>query len=216
MEILAAWAPFSRYGRQRFQRNCGKVALLLTLVSCNATLTAADTPAPATPAPVTPAASPAIAREYQLKAVFLFNFTKYVIWPATAFSGDQAPFVIGVLGDDPFGDALDDTVRGEKVNGRALVVHRYTAKEDVKDCQILFVSQSMASQMDQIAAGLKGRNVLTVGDADNFTDHGGVIGLVTVNNKIRLKINLDSAKASNLTINSNLLRSADVTGHATN
>lgn len=162
-------------------------------------------------APAAPPASPAIASEYQLKAVFLFNFTKYVEWPATAFADAQAPFVIGVLGDDPFGSALDDTVRGEKVNGRTLVVRRYSARDEIKNCQILFISQSEAARLEQIVAVLKGRNVLTVGDFDKFTDRGGMIGLVTEKNKVRLKINLEAAKAAGLTISSNLLRAAEIT-----
>jgi hypothetical protein len=177
---------------------------------------AADAVAPAPASPALAAnpmvAKPPAAAEYQLKAVFLFNFTKYVEWPASAFPDAQSPFVIGVLGDDPFGAALDDAVRGEKVNGRALIVHRYNSNDDVKDCQILFISQSESSRLEQIITGLKGRSLLTVGDMDKFTDRGGMIGLVTENNKIRLKINLEAAKAANLTISSSLLRAAEVTG----
>jgi len=195
----------------RFHWGRGLLVLAVALQAASA--------APAASPPVAPPpASPTTASEYQLKAVFLFNFTKYVEWPAATFTDSQAPFVIGVLGDDPFGPALDETVRGEKVNGRALVVRRYTAKEEIKDkdCQILFISQSEASRLEQIVAALKGRGVLTVGDFDKFTDRGGMIWLVTENNKIRLKINLEAAKAANLTISSNLLRAADVAGHATN
>ncbi len=123
-------------------------------------------------------------------------------------------FCYRILGDNPFGAVLDEAVRGEKVNGRTLVVRRFSTKEEVKDCQVLFVSQSEAAQLEQIVAGLKGRNVLTVGDMEKFTDRGGMIGLVTENNKIRMKINLDAVKAANLTISSNLLRAAEVTGHA--
>jgi YfiR/HmsC-like len=183
--------------RHRSRWGCGLLALAVALFAVS----------------TAPAADPGAASEYQIKAVFLFNFTKYVDWPATAFADAQAPLVIGVLGDDPFGVALDETVQGEKVNGRALVVRRYHQKEEIKDCQILFVSQTEAPQLEQIVAGLKGRSVLTVGDTDKFTDRGGMIWLVTENNKIRLKINLDAAKAANLTISSNLLRAAEVTGH---
>jgi len=198
-----------RIRRQRPRWGRGCLALLL------AGFAASAAPAPA-PAAATSSATPAVANEYQLKAVFLFNFTKYVEWPATAFADPQAPFVIGVVGDDPFGAALDDTVRGEKVNGRALVVRRYGPKDEIKDCQILFIAATEAARLEQITAGLKGRNVLTVGDTDQFTDHGGMIWLVMENNKIRLKINLDAAKAAKLTINSNLLRAAEVTGHSAN
>lgn len=211
MAILGELVP-RRTRRHRFRRGCGLLSLSLALFVAGA-VQAADAVSTTNPA----TASPAVASEYQLKAVFLFNFTKYAEWPATAFSDAQAPFVIGVLGDDPFGASLDEIVQGEKVNGRPLVIHRYnSAKDDLKSCQILFVSQNEAAQLDQIVASLKGRNVLTVGDVDKFTDRGGIICLVMEKNKIRLKINLEAAKAAGLTISSNLLRAAEVTGHAQN
>jgi hypothetical protein len=202
---------------QQFRYGCGTLAILMTLLATD-TLNAANgmvlppaNPVP-TASPVT--AKPATAAEYQLKAVFLFNFTKYVEWPAMAFTDTQSPFVIGVLGDDPFGAALDDAIRGEKMNGRALIVRRYNLNDEVKDCQILFISQSEDSRLEQIIAGLKGRNVLTVGDIDKFTDRGGMVGFATENSKIRLKINLEAVKAANLTISSSLLRAAEITGRA--
>jgi hypothetical protein len=204
LDVLAARCAC----RHRFRWSRGWLVFALALLAVGAVQTAAS----AAPS----AANPTIASEYQLKAVFLFNFTKYVEWPTAAFADTQAPMVIGVLGDDPFGTALDEVVRGEKVGGRALVVRRYTAKEEIKDCQILYISQSETSRMEQIVTSLKGRSVLTVGDFDKFTDRGGMIWLVTENNKIRLKINLEAAKAANLTISSSLLRAAEVTGHTTN
>jgi hypothetical protein len=76
-------------------------------------------------------AQTAPAREYQVKAVFLFNFAQFVHWPPQAFPEAQAPLVIGVLGDDPFGSSLDDAVRGELVNNHPLVIQRYRRVEDV-------------------------------------------------------------------------------------
>src|SRR6266702_4256829 len=75
-------------------------------------------------------------REYQVKAVFLFNFTQFVEWPAGAFARVNTPLVIGVLGDDPFGAYLDETVRGETANGRPLVVVRYRRVQEIGDCQV--------------------------------------------------------------------------------
>jgi len=151
-----------------------------------------------------------VASEYQLKAVFLFNFTQFVDWPPEAFPDSSSPVVIGVLGKDPFGDYLDETVRGETVNGRPLTVQRYSRVDEIKTCHVLFVSDSEADRMAQILASLKGRSILTVGDADNFIRLGGVIGFATVANKVRLKISLDSAQAARLTISSKLLRPAEV------
>ena len=156
--------------------------------------------------PVQAAPSP----EYQLKAVFLFNFAQFVDWPPQAFPETQTPLVIGVLGEDPFGAYLDETVRGEKVNSRPLTVQRYRRVDEIKTCHLLFISRSEANRLEQIVAGLKDRNILTVADGEGFARRGVMIRFVTERNKIRLRINLETAKAANLTISSKLLRPADI------
>jgi len=160
------------------------------------------------------AASPATAREYQLKAVFLFNFTQFVMWPAELFASAQTPIVIGVLGDDPYGSYLDDTVRGEKVDGRPLVVERYRRVEDATACQVLFIGRSEGQRIDQVVAQLKGRSILTVSDADRAKANGAgsIVRFVTENNHIRLQIDAAAAKAAHLTISSKLLRAAEIIG----
>ena len=155
-------------------------------------------------------AQPTSAGEYQLKAVFLFNFAQFVEWPPQAFPDRQAPLVIGVLGEDPFGAYLDETVRDEKVNNRPLAVQRYRRVEEIKSCHVLFISRSETDRLEQILAGLKGRSILTVGDAEGFAQQGGMIRFVNEKNKIRLRINLDAAKAAKLTISSKLLRPAEI------
>jgi hypothetical protein len=155
-------------------------------------------------------AEPAAPREYQLKAVFLFNFAQFVEWPSQAFADAQTPLVIGVLGKDPFGAYLDETVRGETVNNRSLVVQRYGRVEDIHTCHILFISRSEGDRLEQILARLRGRNILTVADAEGFAPPGVMIRLVTVENKIRLRINLEVAQAANLKISSKLLRTAEI------
>jgi len=148
--------------------------------------------------------------EYRLKAVFLFNFAQFVKWPPQAFPQAQAPLIIGVLGDDPFGADLDETVRGEQVNNHPLLVQRYRRVEDIKTCHVLFISRSDTDRTPDIVAGLKGRGILTVGDIESPATRGAVIRFANEKNKIRLKINMDAAKAADLTISSKLLRAADL------
>ena len=149
-------------------------------------------------------------KEYQIKAVFLFNFAQFVDWPTNAFPEAQTPFVIGVLGEDSFGSYLDETVRGEKVNNRPLVVERYRNADQIKSCHILFISRSETDRLEGIFHGLKGRSTLTVGDYDGFAQRGGMIRFVTEKNKVRLRIGLEAAKAAHLTISSKLLRPAEI------
>jgi hypothetical protein len=150
--------------------------------------------------------------EYQVKAVFLFNFTQFVDWPPQAFPGPDAPFVIGVLGEDPFGPQLDQVVRGEMVNDRPLVIERYRSVAEIRDCNILFIGNTENGHLDEILAALKGRSILTVGDADPRGQRGVMIRLVNENNRIRLRIDVAAAKAGNLTISSKLLRPAEIVG----
>ncbi|HXA02484.1 MAG TPA: YfiR family protein [Cytophagaceae bacterium] len=148
-------------------------------------------------------------REYQVKAVFLFNFTQFVEWPSNAFSAG-APMVIGILGDDPFGSYLDETVSGENVNGHPLVIQRYRKIEDVKSCHVLFISTSETNNIEQIVASLKGRSILTVSDTPGFIQQGGIIRFFTSNNKIQFQINPEAARAAGLSISSKLLRLAEI------
>lgn len=145
--------------------------------------------------------------EYQVKAAFLFNFAKFVEWPSNAFSDANTPFVIGVLGHDPFGAYLDETVRGERLNSRELIIQRYRNPSEIKNCHVLFISRSESDRLDQIVAQLKYRKILTVTDAAG--GNGGImIRFVNEGNRIRFKIDAQAAKSANLTISSKLLRLA--------
>lgn len=148
--------------------------------------------------------------EFQIKAVFLYNFAQFVDWPPDAFESSDSPLIIGVLGMDPFGDFLEATVRGETVNGRRLVVERYRWVSEVDECHVLFVSGSEGSQAGHIAAMLEGRAILTVSDWESAGRGWPMIRFVMQRNRIRLRINLDAARSAGLTISSKLLRSAEM------
>jgi hypothetical protein len=152
--------------------------------------------------------------EHRLKAVFLFNFTRFVEWPPSAFTAPDAPFVLGVFGRDPFGSDLDDVVRDETINGRRLLVRRVQSVQDAAACQILFIPQSERANLDEILAALSRSNTLTVSDLDGSAQHGAMIRLVTDRDRIRLRINVDAARAAGLTISSKLLRASEIVATA--
>lgn len=152
------------------------------------------------------------AQEYQIKAVFLFNFAQFVEWPAAAFPDPNTPITIGVLGDDPFGPALHEAVRGESVKGRALVVRRFRRIEEIDACHILFIGPSENARLDLIVASLRNRHILTVSDAEGAAQRGVMIRFFTENKRIRLRINLGSARTSGLLLSSKLLRPAQIVG----
>jgi hypothetical protein len=150
--------------------------------------------------------------EYQLKAVYLFNFGQFVEWPPEAFEAPEAPFVIGIVGEDPFGKTLEDLVRGQSLGPHPITVRRYRAADEITSCNILFIGRADARRLPATLAALRGRSILTVTDAAGGEQHGAVIVLVTENNRVRMRINLAAAKANNLVISSKLLRPAEVIG----
>jgi hypothetical protein len=154
-----------------------------------------------------------INREYDLKAVFLYKFTYYVRWPATALPADE-PFVIGVLGRDPFGDVLDRIAATQKAEGRKIVIHRWRSVEELGACHILFLPRTLAAeQLPAALTAARNRNVLLVGETPEFCRHGGVIGFFIADNNLRVEVNLAAAKREQLTINSGLLKLAKVSGN---
>lgn len=150
--------------------------------------------------------------EYRIKAAFLFHFARFVQWPASSFADEQSPFVIGVLGADPFGSFLDDMVRGEQVEGRPVVVQRFNSAEEAAGSQILFVSRDADVRWRTISEEVAGRSVLTVADGEDATRHAGIIRFTTEAGKIRLAVAIDEARAANLSISSKLLRTARIIG----
>jgi hypothetical protein len=152
-------------------------------------------------------------REYDLKAAFLYNFASFVDWPPQAFHDDDAPFVIGILGHDPFGPVLDEMVRGEWAKNRPLVVRRLARPAEIPHCQIVFISRSEASRIAEVLRYCVGRAVLTVADLPGFVELGGMIGFSNEGNRVLLQVNPRAAAAVELVISSKLLRVAHhVTG----
>ncbi len=146
--------------------------------------------------------------EYEVKAAFLYNFARFVEWPPETFHDAQEPFVIAVLGLDPFGPVLDDTVAGKMAFGRRIEVHRSTRVEDVHDAQIVFVSASERANMPVILKTLDRPGVLTVGDVDGFAEHGGAINFTVQARKVRFEINPARAEQARLKMSSQLLKLA--------
>jgi hypothetical protein len=148
--------------------------------------------------------------EYSIKAVFLFNFAQFVKWPAQTFAASCTPITIGILGRDPFGKILDDTVSGESIEGRKLVVKRLASVAEATSCQILFVSRSEQQHETNLLAALKDAPVLTVGEMDQFCQHGGIINFFIQDNKVKFEANPEAAEAAGILINSQLLNVAKV------
>ncbi|HWD91295.1 MAG TPA: YfiR family protein [Verrucomicrobiae bacterium] len=150
--------------------------------------------------------SQAQSKEYQIKAAFLFNFAQFVLWPATAFTNTSEPFQIGVLGDNPFGKALEEIVRGETIQSRPIVIVQSSSVEKLAGCQVLFVSKSEAAHLKDVFTKLDSKPVLTVSEDPAFISHGGMINFYREGPKVRFEINSDAAARNGLKLSSELLR----------
>jgi hypothetical protein len=144
--------------------------------------------------------------EYEVKAAFLLNFTRFIEWPASAFESANSPFAICVMGDDPFGNTLDQVVEGESVGGHRLVAQRIDRAPAPKECQVLFVRKT-GKDVAAILADI-GPGVLTVSDQDGFLREGGMIAFVIEDRHVRFDINLRAAVRASLTMSSRLLNVA--------
>lgn len=159
--------------------------------------------------------APVLARaesEYDVKAAYLFKFTKFVEWPASAFAGPQAPFVIGVVGRDPFGGGLDRILEGNRTGERMLEV-RYLGGSDaagMRACQMVFVSASEERRLGEILSALQGRPVLVVGESEGFASAGGMLGFALRQSRLGVEVNSGAARQARLKISSQLLNIARI------
>ena len=146
-------------------------------------------------------------KEYKIKAAFLYNFAKFVEWPAERFASETAPIVIGVLGDNQFGTELENIVQDRKANGRDVLIVRLRSIADATGVHILFIS---AREVKRYAGSdaVKRPGVLTVGESDAFENAGGVVTFTTPDDKVRFKINMDAANCSGLRISAQLQKLA--------
>lgn len=143
--------------------------------------------------------------EYQLKAAFLYNFAKFIEWPQTAFKDSSTSFVIGILGDDPFGENIN-FIKSKKVKNRKLEVKNFKTIKDLKTCQILFVSSSEKKQLPEIFNAVKDSTMLTVSDMDSFIESGGIIRFVLEDETLGFTINAEAVKQAEFKISSQLLK----------
>ena len=150
------------------------------------------------------------AAEYQVKAVFLYNFTQFIDWPVTAFENPEEPFVIGILGDDPFGNFLDLTVKGEHIGTHPIKVKRCKDLRSAMNCHMLYINSTDREWLRTILNAVSEKNILTVSDDPYFNSLGGMIRFYTEENKIKLQINLPRSKEAQLTISSKLLSLAKI------
>ncbi|MCP4546863.1 MAG: YfiR family protein [bacterium] len=140
--------------------------------------------------------------EYRLKAAFLYNFAKFIEWPEKG--SDSGEFILGIYGEDPFGDALDSTILGKTVKGHTLTVRYCSGLEEIKGCRILFAGSSELKMIKELA----GLPILLVGEDDKVIENGGIVEFFMEDQRIRFRIHAGRAEKAGLKISSKILRLA--------
>jgi hypothetical protein len=147
---------------------------------------------------------------YEVKTAFLFNFAKFIDWPPNSFASPQSPFTICVLGQNPFGNILNDTLQGKMIGDRPLAVRLLRDKTEARQCQMVFISSSEGAQLAEIIGSLNGANVLLVGEMNGFAALGGTIEFTIGDNHVGFTINSDAVGRSGLKFSSKLLALAKI------
>jgi hypothetical protein len=146
--------------------------------------------------------------EYEVKATYLYNFSRFVEWPAQGLPVQSDAFAICVLGENPFGPALNATVAQETIAGKSVVAKQISTPQDAVNCRVLFISSSEAKRLKEILTSLGTASVLTVSDLPKFTQSGGMVQFVLEGDRVRFEVNSATAERAGLTLSSELLKVA--------
>ncbi|MES2354312.1 MAG: YfiR family protein [Pseudomonadota bacterium] len=198
MEILKNAMLRTSARRLRHQLYDVCLRIWITLIMVMATSLAAETPATTI--------NPSL--EYAVKGAYLYKFGSFIDWPQSTFPTPDTPFIIGILGSDPFGPSLDEMVQNQTVNGRPIVISRYKHVDQARAAHVLYISPTETENLGQILAGLRDTHVLTV--SDQSKDARGIINFILQGNKIRFAIDPEAANRAGLKVSSKLLSVAKV------
>jgi hypothetical protein len=164
---------------------------------------AGQTPAPAAPVA---AAESAAQLEYNVKAAFLYSFGRYVEWPESQFKDKEAPFVIGICGDNPFGKTLDRIAEKRTIQGRRIEIRKVDPAKGFSGCHMLFIpSLISAEEQQKIIAKAQGMPLLLVGEIPRFAEFGGDVNFFVDDDRVRFEINVDVLRGKKLLIDAKLL-----------
>jgi len=148
------------------------------------------------------------ATEYDVKAAFIYNFARFTEWPSGAFEHPTDPIRICIIGDDPFGNTLEDIVRGKMLAQHSLVVARVGTPAGARDCHIAFVGRADDERLGSVIAAVRDRPVMTIGDTEYAAQRGAVLGFLIQNGRVRFAINTETAKRAGLVLSSQLMKLA--------
>jgi len=152
------------------------------------------------------------ADEYRVKAAVLYNIARFVEWPASAFADAGSPVVLCIVGTDPFGGALDETLKGRTIVGRQVAIKRVADARD--GCHVVFIAYSEQKRVADLLDRLGAAHALTISDIERFTERGGVVGLATAGDRVRFDVNIAAAERARLTVSARVLSLASAVRRA--
>lgn len=174
--------------RRRSASRIANVAFVLTALVAGARLQAQTSPDAA-----------------QIKAAFVYNFLKFVDWPAEAFHSPQDPFVVAIVGDGDTADATERFLGAKQVGARPIIVRRLKWDQSLTGVHAVFIAERDTKRLRHVLETAATASALTIGEGEDFAEHGGVIGLVIDDRKVRFDIDTDAAQAAGLRVSSKLL-----------
>lgn len=145
------------------------------------------------------------ASEYNLKAAFIYNFTKFIEWKTASADNE---FIIGIIGASPINDPLVEVIKTETVDGKKIIIKHFNKAADISDCHILFISRSAGDALEDILAKTAGKGMLIVSEQDGYAKGGTAINFVIVNRKLKFEANVKAINAAGLAASSQLLKLA--------
>ena len=147
------------------------------------------------------------APEYQVKAHFLYNLstTTAFTWPEGAFRDKKDPFVLGIVGSDPFGEEIEAACKDRTAQDRPIVVRRYRTPTDIKGCHLLFIPRTEKENVAKILEAVKGKPTLTVGEMEGFPASGGAVNFYLEGAKVRFEINPKAIERAGLNVRAKFL-----------
>ncbi|HWB54967.1 MAG TPA: YfiR family protein, partial [Tepidisphaeraceae bacterium] len=151
--------------------------------------------------------------EYEVEAAFILNFAEFITWPAHSFHDGNSPLIVGVIGNDPFGKVLDNTFAGIKIDGHPVTIRRARDVDDLRGCQMIYISPSEKDRLEEILANIDSAPVVTISELNGFCWRGGIVNFYIDDHKVRFEINIGAARRHGLKVSSQLLSRARIVGN---
>ena len=146
-----------------------------------------------------------MATDYQVKAAYVYAFTKFVEWPPDRLASPTAPIQICILNDPAVQSELRRLVSGKSVAGHSILVRDVNGEEGLRECHVLFIGSGNGSTPQHMLQSLQGASILTIGERQGFLDAGGIINLISQDEHVRFQVNRRAAKAAGIHVSARLL-----------